>query len=1018
MAVTKNILRVHLVNSDVRAVKYEDEDDCTRIIHSLLSRLGANLSVSLQFFGLEMMNPCTKEKYWLTPGVPVADFIRKYLRLPLDDWKFELKLKILPKTPQHLCSKDKFAYLYLYEQVLHRYLDDSELKIDNDTAIKLGCLELRRFYRDLPQIALSRPENFKILEKEIGLQKFFRKSVLHSVKAKNLRKSVLQYFKEYEGLTDEGCVDRFFALVSKYMSYDMEVFPKCSVEEVGPLSSEIRIGPNCDVEVQKETGECKLIALFQDITEVRYQPGIGARGQLVISTSLVNDPLVVRTGLLAQAMNMANIIEGYCQCVTGDKQPRARGYSAAEKRISPLPPLPREGELRPPMPLPPDATPRGSAVARSSEVSYSMISSTYSTYSTTGSEFDDYAEISERELMASESYWFIPYDKIIIEEKIGEGQFGDVHVGKVTSDGETVEVAIKSCKMATTQEEKMKFMREAIVMKEFTHPHIIKLHGWTHHSKDYCILMELAPYGELRNFLITNSGMISTLILISYISQLGSAMSYLEAMNYVHRDIAARNLLLVTPGIVKLGDFGLSRWLDEGAYYIASRGKLPIKWMAPESIYYRRFTTASDVWMFGVCAWEILMKGVKPFLNVKNQDVVGRIENGERLPLPAGCPPSLYRLMMKCWSHDPLDRPTFADIDHKLKEILDIEKKSASPSEQERLNSPLPLNFATTLSLPRGTTGFRNGSISDSDDDVDPIRRSKSPMEFHQEQQWPPHSPPLTSPLMGEFSSPSPNLPQRTSSDAGIVRDHLANRPLPPPPGEGPANPEPTYSPIRKRTNRSFGSSSDHKSDECPEEEDHGSQRKISEEDPYSALKEEEDPYSYVTVKDQSGIPDDFVFRPLPTPPPDDGSEDEEGPSVEDRTVTEPTFFDQDTYEVTMTTVKAVVQLSQAVPVKEVSEYASLVMDVGKPLRELVQKVEEIRETLPESKHQEIHMAVKMVNSDMMRLFKSMKSCQQYQQTNVVDDYKRQMLQEAHCLGQNVKSLFHTINAAEAAARA
>ena len=69
----------------------------------------------------------------------------------------------------------------------------------------------------------------------------------------------------------------------------------------------------------------------------------------------------------------------------------------------------------------------------------------------------------------------------------------------------------------------------------------------------------------------------------------------------------------------------------------------------------------------GVCAWEILMKGVKPFLNVKNQDVVGRIENGERLPLPAGCPPSLYRLMMKCWSHDPLDRPTFADIDHKLK---------------------------------------------------------------------------------------------------------------------------------------------------------------------------------------------------------------------------------------------------------------------------------------------------------------------------------------------------------------
>ena len=84
-------------------------------------------------------------------------------------------------------------------------------------------------------------------------------------------------------------------------------------------------------------------------------------------------------------------------------------------------------------------------------------------------------------------------------------------------------------------------------------------------------------------------------------------------MKLFHRDIAARNVLVSSRQCVKLADFGLSRWIEDNSYYKASRGKLPIKWMSPESINFRRFTAASDVWMFGVCVWEILMLGVKPF---------------------------------------------------------------------------------------------------------------------------------------------------------------------------------------------------------------------------------------------------------------------------------------------------------------------------------------------------------------------------------------------------------------------
>lgn len=93
---------------------------------------------------------------------------------------------------------------------------------------------------------------------------------------------------------------------------------------------------------------------------------------------------------------------------------------------------------------------------------------------------------------------------------------------------------------------------------------------------------------------------------------------------------------------------------------------LPIKWMAPESINFRRFTTASDVWMFGVCTWEILMLGVKPFQGIKNSDVIGKLENGERLPLPPSCPPRLYSLMSQCWAYEPHKRPDFKSVKETL----------------------------------------------------------------------------------------------------------------------------------------------------------------------------------------------------------------------------------------------------------------------------------------------------------------------------------------------------------------
>ena len=152
-------------------------------------------------------------------------------------------------------------------------------------------------------------------------------------------------------------------------------------------------------------------------------------------------------------------------------------------------------------------------------------------------------------------------------------------------------------------------------------------------------------------------------------------------------DIAARNVLVSNHESVKLADFGLSRQLTlDNSYYKgnpikckkpvskkifsfqASKGKLPIKWMAPESINFRRFTHLSDVWMFAVCMWEILTMGKKPFQGIANTDVIDQIENGVRLPLPgAYCPKNLFDLLQECWSYEPTNRPNFIQIESRLK---------------------------------------------------------------------------------------------------------------------------------------------------------------------------------------------------------------------------------------------------------------------------------------------------------------------------------------------------------------
>ncbi|CAK9816010.1 Fibroblast growth factor receptor [Anthophora plagiata] len=141
-------------------------------------------------------------------------------------------------------------------------------------------------------------------------------------------------------------------------------------------------------------------------------------------------------------------------------------------------------------------------------------------------------------------------------------------------------------------------------------------------------------------------------------------MEHLEAKGITHRDLAARNILLSSDFTIKISDFGLSR---TGVYVIKETDEkvrcLPIRWMSPEALFNRAFSSKSDVWSYGVVLWEISTLGGFPYPNVENDRLLSYIvhENG-RLEQPDGVPSNIYELMCSCWATEPENRPNFTQL--------------------------------------------------------------------------------------------------------------------------------------------------------------------------------------------------------------------------------------------------------------------------------------------------------------------------------------------------------------------
>ncbi|XP_062979797.1 protein-tyrosine kinase 2-beta isoform X4 [Elgaria multicarinata webbii] len=663
------------MGKNFKLVKCTVMTEIREVIKSILQsgRIGPDIQLA-ECYGLRLKHVKSDEIHWLHPDLTVGEVQDKYECLHIEaEWRYDLQIRYLPEDYVERFQEDRTTLLYFYQQLRSEYMQLYASKVSEGMALQLGCLELRRFYKDMPHNALDKKSNFEFLEKEVGLDLFFPPQMQENLKPKQFRKMIQQTFQQYALLREEECIMKFLGTLSTFANIDQESY-RCELIQGWNITVDLVIGPKGIRQMTNKEAKPTCLAEFKQIKSIKCTAV--EEGRALLQLGLTGNPqsLTIKTSSLAEAENMADLIDGYCRLLGGlDTSLIVRPNRENDKRIS-LPQVP----------------------IQHLEERRSTLRESFS------GDSDIYAEIPDeasRPKSGAQQY-VISQEDIVLGRILGEGFFGEVCEGVYTNEsGERISVAVKTCKKDCTAENKEKFMSEAMLMKKMDHPHIVKLIGITEEEPTW-IVMELYPYGELGQYLEQNKASLKVLTLILYTLQIGKAMAYLEAISCVHRDIAARNVLVASPECVKLGDFGLSRYIEEDEYYKASVTRLPIKWMAPESINFRRFTSASDVWMFAVCMWEVLSFGKQPFFWLENKDVIGVLEKGDRLPKPDACPPILYALMTRCWDYDPNDRPKFKELVCSLSDVYQLEKEIAREQERNNRHRPPKIMEPTSFQEP------------------------------------------------------------------------------------------------------------------------------------------------------------------------------------------------------------------------------------------------------------------------------------------------------------------------------
>ncbi|XP_059177562.1 fibroblast growth factor receptor 4-like [Physella acuta] len=346
----------------------------------------------------------------------------------------------------------------------------------------------------------------------------------------------------------------------------------------------------------------------------------------------------------------------------------------------------------------------------------------------------DFTEVSEYHL-PYDSKWEFPRERLKLGQRLGEGAFGLVVKGEamgLQNNNSPTTVAVKMLKKDATDREMMDLIREMETMKRIgKNKNIINLLGCCTQRGPLYVIVEFAPYGNLRDFLKTHRPPNPTFPpmtleyetpifqstesnepkaltqkdLISFAFQVARGMEYLSTKQCIHRDLAARNVLVAEDYVLKLADFGLTRNLSTSDYYKKTTdGRLPVKWMAPEALFDRKYTSKSDVWSYGVLLWEIFTLGGNPYPSVPVEALFALLKDGHRMKPPPYASTQMYGIMQDCWQEDPDKRPCFNTLVQKLDNMLTSSLNQEAYLLLEPLDSPISTSDSQYSSMSHSST--------------------------------------------------------------------------------------------------------------------------------------------------------------------------------------------------------------------------------------------------------------------------------------------------------------------------
>ena len=274
-----------------------------------------------------------------------------------------------------------------------------------------------------------------------------------------------------------------------------------------------------------------------------------------------------------------------------------------------------------------------------------------------------------------EDVWKIPFAALNIKQKIGEGQFGEVSRASWHKGRTSISVAVKKLHIRGVNST---VEREIEAMKKLRNIYIVTLYGISQNpaTDELLIVTELMENGDLKSWLKRSTNLPDYSTLLRFCKDISSGMTYLEFRNYVHRDLACRNILLGPhESFVKIADFGLSIIVqtdDTDQRQQAHSEKLPVRWLAPELLDNQAtYSIKSDVWSFGILLIELWLKGGDPYGKEHVTWIQSAVSGGYVHEKPTDCPEDFYQsVICQCLKFEPNERPSFSALRKLFEKLL------------------------------------------------------------------------------------------------------------------------------------------------------------------------------------------------------------------------------------------------------------------------------------------------------------------------------------------------------------